>query len=149
MNDMTTKEIVTSIKWNPTRSLCPNIIELKECRLLLEDNEAFYVLNLKTFCIEKSFEYQLDEYETTHFMIVSFLINANDEQLKTLPLFNGLYNKIESYNTFTFGNDKLLVLRMKRGYICTYQIDDYVLFYFEPNGALYKLTNNFNYSNYE
>ena len=147
--DMTTKEIVTSIKWNPTRSLCPNIIELKECRLLLEDNEAFYVLNLKTFCIEKSFEYQLDEYETTHFMIVSFLINANDEQLKTLPLFNGLYNKIESYNTFTFGNDKLLVLRMKRGYICTYQIDDYVLFYFEPNGALYKLTNNFNYSNYE
>ena len=82
-------------------------------------------------------------------MIVSFLINANDEQLKTLPLFNGLYNKIESYNTFTFGNDKLLVLRIKRGYICTYQIDDYVLFYFEPNGALYQLTNNFNYSNYE
>ena len=38
---------------------------------------------------------------------------------------------------------------MKRGYICTYQIDDYVLFYFEPNGALYKLTKNFNYSNYE
>ena len=90
--DLEKGQCVTSIKFNHCNLIFSNIIELKDFKLLVEDEDSFYVLNLESFIIEEKFDYKLNDYESCLNINVPFLIRIDNITQSNLQFINDKSN---------------------------------------------------------
>ena len=75
--DLYSKQIMTSLFSNNKIEIYSNIIELKNFKLLVEDNDFFFVLNLRNFQIEQTVSYIITEREQGVCLNIPFLIRKD------------------------------------------------------------------------
>ena len=72
--DLNSKQIMTLLHSNRKKEIFSNIIELDNLKFLVEDEESFFVLNLKNFQIEQTVIYPLTAREQCMCLNIPFLI---------------------------------------------------------------------------
>lgn len=144
--DLYSKQIMTSLFSNHKIEIYSKIIELKNFKLLVEDDDFFFVLNLRNFQIEQTVSYIITEREQGVCLNIPFLIKKDLAHQQEIDVIKENFGII-GYKVIDIDKEQVIVLKLKMGYICNV-FNNNTIYYFDHLRQFLELTNHCHYQNY-
>ena len=144
--DLESKEVVTYLQL-PKAIIFPNLIELENKKLLIQDEDSFFVLNLKSFLVEIRFDYYIKRLEKLICHNLPFLVKIDRKIIDNMQIINDK-SKIENSVVLNIGNENIVVIRFKE-YCVPISNYTHSQLFLSNSSELFELTNNYHYNNYK